>query len=385
MKILHISSEDEYYGSAKCLKELLLEERKNENIEPVVVTPFYGEINKFCNKYCIKNYHVRYTGFFYFKHDKLSSLKFFIRKIQYSFLKKYSLKKIESIIRLDDFDLIHTNNSGYDLGGLIAKKYGIRHVWHLREGGLKQFSFIPYMNNFISYMNDTADSFIAVSDFVKKEWIALGLPENKIKTIYDGVSVLSAPVIENKNEMSLNDKMNKVKFVLCGAIMKAKGQLKIINMVSLLPSEIQKKIEIHFYGDTSGAEFLEAKKYVDDYKLNSIIFFEGYENNIWQVLPKYDYGLNYSSAEAFGRVTVEYMIAGLPVLAVNTGANEELIGKYGIIIEKDSYDSFKKGIEDCLKNVDYYRSHKIDISSYARDVFSAEVNLKNIINFFLSF
>lgn len=46
-----------------------------------------------------------------------------------------ALKVIENEVDLSSIDLIHTNSNRDGLGALINKKYGIKHVWHLREFG----------------------------------------------------------------------------------------------------------------------------------------------------------------------------------------------------------------------------------------------------------
>ena len=57
--------------------------------------------------------------------------------------------------------------------------------------------------------------------------------------------------------------------------------------------------------------------------------------------------------EAFGRVVIEAMVNGIPVIGSNVGGLKESIGKGGILLAKDDIDSW---IEEILKfdNLDYY-------------------------------
>ena len=56
MRILHFSSSDGIFGSAQCLKELLVQEVINGHT-PIVVTPQKNQINSFCDDNKIENYY----------------------------------------------------------------------------------------------------------------------------------------------------------------------------------------------------------------------------------------------------------------------------------------------------------------------------------------
>lgn len=375
MRILHISSEDELYGSAKCLKELILEELKC-GVEPVVLTPFKSEINRFCDQNGVVNYSVKYMGFLYFSHDFLSPVKYTLRKIQYNILKRRSFKEACAKINMTSVDLVHTNNAGYDIGYLLAREFNKKHVWHLREGGLKHFNFKPYYREVGKYMSEGADNFIAVSEFVKKEWIKLGIPGKKIKVLYDGVSEngVKSPIRSGKVE--------NTRFIMCGSIMKAKGQMTVIQYFNHFPKNILRNVELYLFGSKEGKDYNDALSFVKKNNLEKVVFFKGYTDDIWEELSKYDFAINYSNAEAFGRVTVEYMMAGLPVIAVDTGANRELLGKYGIIIKKDDENQFASAVINAISRKAEYKQQTEEISQYAKCKFSAENNLKEIINYF---
>lgn len=72
---------------------------------------------------------------------------------------------------------------------------------------------------------------------------------------------------------------------------------------------------------------------VDNYKLTERITFKGFSTELTKELSHYDIGVVCSQAEGFGRVTVEYMLSGLAVIASNTGANPEIIvdGNNGLL------------------------------------------------------
>ena len=194
--------------------------------------------------------------------------------------------------------------------------------------------------------------------------------------MYDGVDISDLRYTMNyRNDL-------KVRFAMCGSIMEAKGQMTVIKYINNLPEEFKNKMELHLYGSKEGDDYREALKFVRRNNLEEIVVFEGYTENIWDVLLRNDFAINYSNAEAFGRVTVEYMLAGLPVIAVDTGANKELLGDYGLIVPKDDEDSFLQTVINVINNKDEYKASAYIISQYAQSKFSAETNLKEIIKCF---
>jgi hypothetical protein len=72
-----------------------------------------------------------------------------------------------------------------------------------------------------------------------------------------------------------------------------------------------------------------------------------------------DVGITPSKREAFGRVTFEYMFAGLPVVGANSGATPELIddGKTGFIYSKDSASSLASKLLKYAKDKSLIEQH----------------------------
>ena len=91
--------------------------------------------------------------------------------------------------------------------------------------------------------------------------------------------------------------------------------------------------------------------------LEKNVRFLGYQKNFYEKLAGYDCGIMCSRSEGFGRVTVEYMMAGLPVLASDTGANAELIenGVTGLLYHFPDVENLKNELL-------YMLEHKKEVS-----------------------
>jgi len=66
-------------------------------------------------------------------------------------------------------------------------------------------------------------------------------------------------------------------------------------------------------------------EYISSSNLSELVEFLGYVKDPRDVFTKCDAGIVCSRSEAFGRVTVEMMMSGLPVIVSNTGANCEIV------------------------------------------------------------
>ncbi|BAK48509.1 predicted glycosyltransferase [Clostridium sp. SY8519] len=319
LTILHILSSDDKYGSAQCFLELLSYELQDHEIIPIVVTPKLNDINKKCDALGVQNYSINYEQVQIPKHD-ITAI-FVAKYLYHSFLyyryRSGAIQGISKIILNNDVDVIHTNSCVIDVGALAAEKTGRVNVWHLREFGKEDFHFYSVNPFIISTMNKECNRFLAISNAVKKTWLRKGI--TSIETIYDGVDAKRFA-----SSASIKDH-NKLQAVMSGSFCEAKNQKLLVEAINMLPTDQRKSIHIDFYGLCEGYYYQSVKELIEKYNLECIFTFRGFVTNIPEILSNYDFGILCSRAEAFGRVTVEYMMAGLCPIAPATGANLELI------------------------------------------------------------
>ena len=224
-------------------------------------------------------------------------------------------------------------------------------------------------------MNDSNN--IAISNVIYNHWT-----NKKVKNItlvYDGIDV-------DDIKVKTKYKNSKIKFIFVGSLCETKGQLKFLNTFLKLDKDMLSNIEIHFFGGGEESYIKQIKKVISDNNLEKIVYLDGYASNIRDIIKNYDIGIINSKSEAFGRVTVEYMAAGLCVLASNTGANTEIINnkKTGLIFKYND-DT------DMIKQITYIINHKNEIekigNSARKEVLSKytkEINAKNVYKLYKS-
>jgi len=387
MKILYITDAEEKYGAATSFKEMVVTLKENYNVEPIVLTSINGELNKFLDENEIENHAIGHEAILI--NTPSNKIK---RYIKLNILKKYyknkilnknmeAIKKAGEIVDFDKIDLIHTNVNRIDIGIRLAKKYHIPHIMHLREFSDLDFNLAPVTmsyKKFYGFMNEYTNSFIAISNVIKENFIKKGIDKDKIRIIYNGISNYD---FIDKNRFD----DNKTHIVMTSSIGDTKGQMDAVRAINLLKDDEKRKIKFDIYGDGDKKYIGEIKNYINKNKLNDIIELKGYSNNINSIIGKYDIGLMCSKSEAFGRVTAEYMNAGLIVIASNTGANPEIINdnQNGYLYNKKDVRTLTEQIEKIINN-DINKNIEIrkNAINKVKNNFTKEINAKNVYNLY---
>lgn len=373
LKVLYVLHEDTMFGASKSMIDLILTLKKEWDIEPIVLTFENTTINTMLQENDIK---VISTGHRRNVFTKKGAFKDFLLYLPKYIRYKYSVQKALKIIKkeqlIDDIDLIHTNTSIIDFGAILSKKKQVPHIWHIREFADLDFDFVFMNLNQIKFMNNHADKFIFISKCLKEHWESKNIDSQKATVIYNGIST-------QEIKQKINDDEKQLKIVMVGGISQNKGQIILIDALSKISDDEKKNVIVDIYGrgDSSYVAFLKEK--VAEYKLQSIVQFRGYSNSVEELLSKYDIGIVASSAEAFGRTTIEYMVAGLAVVASNSGANIELIeeGETGLFFNNSSH--LAKIIVQLEKNRDLLKYIAIDGQKNALKKYTKEINAQKIV------
>ena len=167
----------------------------------------------------------------------------------------------------------------------------------------------------MKFLRNNTTKFICISKIVQAKW-EFYFPK-KTYVIYNGVR--NNPI---KNDFQKSDDVVKMLFV--GRLSKEKGVWDLIEAMNILKNEVCKpKIHLDIYGEGIDKDIIN--QHVIERHLDDIITLKGYCAS--DAIPRYNYDLAIMSShnEAFGRVTIEYMMSGLPVVAYIGGATIEII------------------------------------------------------------
>ncbi len=349
MKVLFISAGDYKYGAPKSMFELMVTLKKKYGVEPVLLTKKKNGLNHKCDLLGIENYAFWSRDIMAgsaYQNPIFNLMKHCVKYFLYLW-GGITQKNIEKVgIDFESIDIIHTNLNRNDIGAWISQKHKIPHVWHLRET-IAGYAIRLYKPNTIDYMNKNAAFFIAISQVVYKAWIQMGLDKNKMCVVYNGLNTEEF-TMRNRADRNSTDKL---KIVMTGHVQPTKGQDQLISALGRLTADEKRKLQVDIYGEAYPDYKKELTKNIHKMQLEDVVNFCGYCDHIPQKLAGYDIGIIASKEEAFGRVTVEYMLSGLLVIASDTGANTELIedGKNGLIYPYKDIDGLTARLKLALE------------------------------------
>lgn len=271
----------------------------------------------------------------------LTRIKWYIYNRFYNY---FAVNKIIKAVEPYQIDLIHTNVSVINIGALLSRKMKVPHIWHVREFGKEDFGFLPLCSerHFYREMDKGADVIVTVSNALKKKYEP-HISRAKLTTVYNGVGV------ENYTGKKTYEKKDKCRFLISGALVKGKGQDVAIKAVNELLKRGIDGFELYIAGKGDEAALKNMPEYNENY-----VFFLGQVQDMISLRKKMDVELVCSASEAFGRVTVEAMMAGNPVIGSASGGTPELIesGTTGYLFEKGNYIELADKMEHLIREND---------------------------------
>lgn len=230
----------------------------------------------------------------------------------------YAINKIEKLIKEEKIDIVHLNTTYIYVSAVAALKCDIPIVWHLREF-LEEDQKKRIWNRNKGYnLISKANTIVTISESLYEKYKKL-LPDANILKIYNGID---EKYYADKHHKIFKDE--KLHILMVGTINESKGQLYAIKACKELMDQGNIDFEFNILGEiTHYANNL--KKLVCKLGLEKNIKFVGQQRDTVKFYKNSDIVLVCSRFEAFGRVTVEAMMAGCLVIGANTGGTTELI------------------------------------------------------------
>lgn len=354
-KILFISHYSELYGANRSLLTLLINIK--EKFEILVLVPGHGNFSDELEKNNIEYYITPnlFNNYFLWNTENDLSRRIFIffkSLIWFLFAKIYiCLWLVPKLKRFSPFSYVYSNSSVILLGYTIASKLKIKHIHHLRE----QPKFDYGINYFLGekkIKEKIKKKSIHVIAISKQVYNYFDLKGSNCHVIYNGFPV-------NKSVKSKVYPDNRINLLIVGLILESKGQRDAIISLS---DFLLKNPNYHL--NIVGGNEDQLVSIVDFLGLQKSVTLHGFQKNTEKYYNEAHIFIMPSLYEAFGRVTVEALSYGVPVLGLNgKNATAEIVtDKFnGILV--DCFDDFAKGIELILSEEGYCEMSKNAIVS----------------------
>ena len=378
MNVLYIADENMQSGAIKSFEEVVSAMHDEFHVKAIVCTSQRTELNERLETKGIQTIVAGYGS--YMQNCPITwwkvPVKYLLCGAKYFLRRKKAVSSIERAVDMSSIDLIHTNVNRIDVGTELSRRNHIPHIMHIREFGQEDFKCWSYRKNYIQYLNDNVTKFIAISQAVSDSWHQKGIAKEKLDVIYNGVD--SEKIKKTDFDRMLKDK--QLRMVIVGGVIPAKGQIQAIHAIAKLKPEISDNVSLDIIGWSSSQYFKIIESEIEKYHLKDRVRVLGAKSDVYDRLCDYHIGLMCSQAEGFGRVTVEYMHAGLGVIASRCGANPEIIqdGVNGLMYEYGHPENLSLCIEKYYNNREMLMQYAKEGQKNASEKYTKPKNAANI-------
>ncbi len=230
--------------------------------------------------------------------------------------------KVAWIVRRWKADVIYSNSLCVNTGAFASIWTRRPHVWHVHEFGQEDHGWrFDVGARFVGPMlNSLSDACIMVSHAVATKF-APQVSDAKSHVIYQSVDV-------EQGTDEAGPANGRFRCVIAGRLVEGKRQEDAIRAIAKLSSE-GVNVELDIVGDGKGKYPERLRNLVQVTNMHDRVRFVGYRDNPFPFMRAADAVLVCSTAEAFGRVTVEAFLAGKPVIGARSGGTAELIEQGG--------------------------------------------------------
>jgi glycosyltransferase involved in cell wall biosynthesis len=224
-------------------------------------------------------------------------------------------------------DVVYTNTATICVGALAARLLFRPHIWHLHEFGMEDqgLSFL-FGNRFsLALINRFSSRCICVSRALSKKYGGLFLDPSIITVIYPSMHrALAAQSGNTYQDPLLFKRSVRFRCMIVGALIEGKGQEESILALAYLK---QRGIdaELIILGEGLHGYRRHLQELILEHDLMCRVYFGGWVDDSIAAMKSADAVLICSKCEAFGRVTIEGMVAGKVVIGARCGATVELI------------------------------------------------------------
>ena len=242
-----------------------------------------------------------------------------------------ALYDLVRIIKTEKPDVVHTHTSKAGiLGRMAAKIARVPLIVHTPHGHVFFGHFGPILSRIFLWVErlfaPLTDRVVALTDRESRDYMDLDVyPGEKLVQIHSGVDIerfTQVPVsaVEKKRSLGLNQNGLVVGFI--GWLLPIKGPMHLLKaMEDVWQDHLDTILVFIGKGDLDVDLRAEALKAGANGRVN----FLGWRNDIDEILPIFDIFVLPSLNEGMGRVLVEAMATGKPIVASNVGGIPDLV------------------------------------------------------------
>lgn len=209
-----------------------------------------------------------------------------------------------------------------------------------------------------------------------------GIDNNKLVVIPNGITTGNIDcTIRLKIRQTLSIDNDVYAIGVFGSIEEIKGQTDFIEMAKLIAA---KGVKAHFFvvGQEKDTEYtLLAKNLVKQYKLENVISFSGYKENVREVMQAMDVVVSTAKFDAFGLVIIEALASGVPTVAYATKGATEIQNNISslVLVPINNYDLLYEKVMELVADCPKCKAIGIDGAKKVQEFYSTEKMITRIL------
>jgi L-malate glycosyltransferase len=343
MRILYVSFKSDFKDGTQINLYNIVSNLKDLNLDIYVAAPDDGKLLDELEKMGIKCYGLKFSVLFPRRLKKIVVL----RGIN-AFLRAFPLLPI--FLSIKGIDLIHVNTLNTIDFAVAGRLLSIPIVWHHGDPMFgKRWPWIQF-----AFLHFFSDKIICVSEFSRnlyRDFVKKYDFRDKSVVVHNAVNVKEfiAPQggVKFREELGIDE--STIAVGLLGNVEVHKGIETYINTAKTILCKNRRKDTKFLFLIAGKAEIEYAqmlRKQVIEWGLADKIIFLGFRSDIEEIISGLDISVLPSTVEAFGRVIIESMLLGTPVIGSRSGGIPEIIedGVSGFLTKPEDEDELAEKI-----------------------------------------
>ena len=273
-------------------------------------------------------------------------------------------------IRRWQADLIITNTCTVSVGAFAAYVLRKPHVWYIHEFGKEDHGItydigIRMATRVISWMSDV----VLVNSRAVQEYYARYIAPERLRRVDQAVTVEGCA--DEVRPLVSRGQTRPLRLVQIGRVEEGKGQMdSVLALGYLIRSGLL--AELTLQGPGEPGYLARVRETIAQQGLEPYVRLPGYAGDVASIIRAADIILVCSRAEAFGRVTIEAMKLGKPVVGARSGATPDLIEENfnGVLYTPGDHRELAGKIELLIRTPGLTRQMTENACRWAREKFS---------------
>lgn len=301
-----------------------------------------------------------------------------------------AVKKLVCIIKENQIDLVHTNNSICAAGAFAAHLVDVPHVWHIREpiGSTGQYPLITGDWFSLHLFQWLSDVIVCNSQYTANIFHQNGY---SVEIIQNGIDLQIYRGADKRGFQLRRQLFGDTNYPVVAMVGNLATQWKehavFLEIAGKLISSFPECNFVIFGGNSN----LDSTPYTRGLRqiakrlnIENRVIWADFISDVPAIMNSMDILIHPASVEGSGRIIMEAMAAGKSVIGIGSGGVQELIqnGVTGFLVYPGDVDAFVEKVSFLLENIQAREKIGKQAMIYAQNNFSNEKMMKSIIKIY---